>query len=206
MSSLGSREKRFLLDIARRALVASVERRESLANLPESGPTEYGGVFVSLHRRGRLRGCIGQIGANQPLVHAVAHSAKSAALEDPRFSPVRIDELNEIEVELSVLSVPAQISLDEIEPGRHGLMVSRGHHRGVLLPQVATQFHWGAQRFLEETCAKAGIDRTAWRDPETRVEGFTAEVFNEKDPLAESASEPEPAATQLPKTGYSSST
>jgi uncharacterized protein len=189
MSSLGSHEKQILLDIARRSVVAAVERRESLGSLPESIPVECGGVFVSLHRRGRLRGCIGQIGRNQPLARVVAHCARSAALEDPRFSPVRIDELSEIEIELSILSVLEEISLDQIEPGKHGLMVSRGYQRGVLLPQVATQFGWAARRFLEETCVKAGFDSAAWTDPETSVHGFTAEVFSEKDLLAAPMSE-----------------
>lgn len=184
MSSLGSCEKQLLLGVARRAVVAAVERRESLGSLSELIPIEYGGVFVSLHRRGRLRGCIGQIGADRPLLGAVAHSAKSAALEDPRFSAVRIDELAEIEIELSILSVLGKISLDQIEPGKHGLLVSRGCQRGLLLPQVATQFGWAARLFLEETCVKAGFDSAAWMDPATSIQGFTAEVFSEKDLLA----------------------
>lgn len=198
MSLLGSSEKQLLLDVARRAVIAAVERRESLENTPESMAIEFGGVFVSLHRRGRLRGCIGQIGAHGSLTQTVAHCAKCAALEDPRFSPVRTDELFEIEIELSVLSVPEVISPGQIEAGKHGLMVSHGYQRGVLLPQVAPQFGWAAMRFLEETCAKAGLDREAWKDPETRVQAFTAEVFSEKDLAGEGA--------HPPKTNYSSST
>jgi uncharacterized protein len=208
MCSLPSQEKQLLLDVARRALVAAVERRESIDGFPEKSiPTEFGGVFVTLHRRGRLRGCIGQIGASLPLERAVAQSAKSAALEDPRFSPVRTEELPEIEIELSVLSVPAEISLDQIEPGKHGLIVSNGYRRGVLLPQVAMQFGWTAQRFLEETCVKAGIDPDSWRQPETCVRGFTAEVFSEEGVRAARAgSEPELPAPAPAKTGYSTST
>lgn len=206
MSSLGSLEKQLLLDVARKALVAAVERRESLENLSESIPIECGGVFVSLYRRGRLRGCIGQIGAHDSLIRMVAHCAKSAALEDPRFSPVRTDELPGIEIELSVLSTPEIISLDQIETGKHGLMVSNGSQRGVLLPQVARQFGWTAMRFLEETCLKAGLDREAWKDPETRVQAFTAELLSEKSLGGAGAPDQKIPPTARAKADYSSST
>jgi hypothetical protein len=115
------------------------------------------------------------------LAEVVAHCSKSAALEDPRFEAVSVAELPGIEIELSVLSVPVDVNLEQIEPGKHGLIVSCGWKRGVLLPQVAGQFHWSAQQFLEETCAKADLARDAWKDPATRVQAFTAEVFSEAD-------------------------
>jgi AmmeMemoRadiSam system protein A len=182
MSSLGNREKKFLLGIARQALCVAAERRESLDNLP--GDPSFGestGAFVTLRKRGRLRGCIGQIGTGRPLIDAVAHSAKSAALEDPRFDPVRSEEVAEIEIEISVLSVLEEIAPEHIEAGKHGLMVSRGWQRGLLLPQVATECRWTAARFLEETCVKAGLERTAWREPEIKIQGFTAEVFSDSE-------------------------
>ena len=182
MSSLGSREKQLLLEVARRALSAAVGLRESLSNLPQE--LEFGesaGAFVTLRHRGRLRGCIGQIGSRQSLIELVAHCAKAAALEDPRFDAVRPDELGEIEIELSVLSPLEEIAPDRIEAGRHGLMVSQGCQRGVLLPQVATECRWQAARLLEETCAKAGLGRNAWQDAETKIHGFTADVFCESD-------------------------
>jgi len=206
MSSLGSSEKQLLLDVARRAVVAAVERRESLENLPETDGILFGGVFVTLHRRGRLRGCIGQIGAHGSLIQTVAHCAKCAALEDPRFSPVRVDELIEIEIELSVLSALEMISPGEIEAGKHGLLVSNGCQRGVLLPQVAPQFGWAAMRFLEETCLKAGLNREAWKDAETQVQAFTAEVFGEKDLGGEGTRDQEIPPITPAKTDYSSST
>lgn len=182
MSSLASGEKKLLLEIARHALVAAVERRESLDRLPGNEiAAEFGGAFVSLHRRARLRGCVGQIGRRQPLVYVVAYCAKAAALDDPRFEPVRRDELGDIEIELSILSEVQEIAPDRIEAGRHGLIVSRGAQRGVLLPQVATQFQWTALRFLEETCAKAGFAADAWKDSGTRIEAFTAEVIAETE-------------------------
>ena len=182
MSSLGSREKQLLLEVARRALTTAAELRESLENLPQD--TELGestGAFVTLHYRGRLRGCIGQVGSGQLLLEVVAYCAKSAALEDPRFDPVRPDELGEIEIELSVLSPLEEIAPDRIEAGKHGLMVSRGRQRGVLLPQVAIEYRWAAGRFLEETCIKAGFERDAWREPDTKIHCFTADVFRESD-------------------------
>jgi AmmeMemoRadiSam system protein A len=138
-----------------------------------------GGAFVTLHRRGRLRGCVGQLPSKEPLLEVVAHCAKAAALEDPRFKPVRADEIAEIEIELSILSRLEDVTPGRIETGKHGLVVSRGWQRGVLLPQVATEFKWQAARFLEETCVKAGLEREAWKDPQTRIQAFTAEVFSE---------------------------
>jgi AmmeMemoRadiSam system protein A len=182
MSSLDSREQKLLLNVARYALTAAVENRESPDSLPaELKLREPGGAFVTLRIRGRLRGCIGQLESSEPLVIVVARSARSAALEDPRFDPVRPDELAEIDIELSIMSPAKEIAPGEIEAGKHGLIVSRGVRRGLLLPQVATERSWGHQRFLEETCAKAGMDREAWKDPETRIEGFTAQVFSESE-------------------------
>ena len=182
MSSLGNREKRLLLALARRALTTAVQSRETLKELPNDEILgRPGGAFVTLHHRGRLRGCVGQLPSKDTLAEVVAHCSKAAALEDPRFEEVCPAELSGIEIELSVLSAPVNVSLEEIEPGKHGLIISCGWKRGVLLPQVATQFHWNAQRFLEETCAKADLERDAWKDPATRVQAFTAEIFSEAD-------------------------
>jgi AmmeMemoRadiSam system protein A len=180
MSPLADREKQQLLELARRALIAGVEKRESIQDFPDDKILRQPrGAFVTLHRRGRLRGCVGQLPSNDPLVEVVAHCAKAAALEDPRFKPVPAEELAEIEIELSILSPLDDVTLEKIEPGKHGLVVSRGWRRGVLLPQVATEFDWQAERFLEETCVKAGLEREAWKDPHTKVQAFTAEVFGE---------------------------
>lgn len=182
MSSLAESEKTLLLQIARNALVAAVERRADTMDLPIAAAIQRpAGAFVTLHKGGRLRGCIGQLPGPEPLVQVVAHCAATAALDDPRFLAARPEELPEIEIEISVLSSLTNISAGEIEPGKHGLVISRGWNRGVLLPQVATQFHWNAQRFLEETCEKAGLGRDAWKDPETVIQAFTAEVFSEPD-------------------------
>ncbi len=179
---LTNRERRALLEVARRALDLAVKTGESLKEFPDGSELEQnGGAFVTLHWRGRLRGCIGHLPSDEPLIRVVAECAKSAALEDPRFEPVRPDELCDTEIELSILSPLEDTLLEMIEAGKHGLLVSRGWQRGVLLPQVASQFHWDAARFLEETCVKAGLERDAWKDPGTRIQSFTAEVFSEAD-------------------------
>jgi AmmeMemoRadiSam system protein A len=141
-------------------------------------------VFVSLHRRGRLRGCIGQLEGVNSLEEAVVYCSVAAAMHDPRFTPLAPEEIGELEIEISILSSPERIAPERIEVGRHGLLVTRGRMRGVLLPQVPGQFHWNAERFLEETCRKAGLDKDAWRDPATSVEAFTSEVFSEADVVA----------------------
>jgi AmmeMemoRadiSam system protein A len=182
MSSLGNREKQLLLELARHALTMAAEGRESAVTLPpDAALVESLGAFVTLRKRGKLRGCIGQIDSGESLVEVVARCAKSAALNDPRFEPVRPEELCEIEIELSVLSPLVEIAPERIEAGKHGLMVSAGLGRGVLLPQVAVECHWTGEQFLEQTCVKAGLKRDAWRDRETKVEAFTAQVFAESD-------------------------
>jgi len=205
MSSAGNREKKLLLEVARRAMSAAVEGREFAGQLPElSNPQNLGGAFVTLHRRGRLRGCVGQVASSQSLIETVVHCAKAAALEDPRFDRVRPDELSEIEIELSILSGLETIAPEQIQAGKHGLMVSFGRQRGVLLPQVATQFRWSGRRLLEETCVKAGLDRDAWKNAKVRVQAFTAEIFSESGVPDESGAEPEAPGSGKP--GYSSST
>jgi AmmeMemoRadiSam system protein A len=198
-------EKKLLLDLARRALELAVKSRKSLTELPQDETLNRpGGAFVTLRIRGRLRGCIGQLPSSESLIRVVAHCAKAAALEDPRFEPVRAEELPEIEIELSILSPLVDVTLEQIEPGKHGINVSRGWRRGVLLPQVAEQFHWDARKFLEETCVKAELDRDAWKDPTTRIQAFTAEVFSEADIRAGTSGQPEVPPKAKP--GYSSST
>ena len=182
MSSLVDRERQTLLEFARRALIAAVEHREFLETPPPDESLQHpAGAFVTLRRRGRLRGCIGQLATADPLIQVVAHCTRAAALEDPRFEPVRPHELSELDIELSVLSPLFAITFDQIIIGRHGLLISCGWQRGVLLPQVAAEFGWSAERFLEETCTKAGLGRDAWKHPDTQVEAFTAEVFSEAD-------------------------
>jgi AmmeMemoRadiSam system protein A len=203
MSSPGSLDRKLLLEVARRALQAAVEPRESAEKLPRDVvPAQSHGAFVTLRKRGRLRGCIGQVGTGQPLAEVVAHCAKAAALEDPRFDPVQPDELPEIEIEISALSPLERLHPDQIVAGKHGLLVSCGFQRGLLLPQVAIEMRWNGQRLLEETCVKAGLEPGAWRDAGTKIEGFTAEVFSESEFRQEDA----PGREGRAKSGYSIST
>lgn len=180
MSSLADSEKKALLEIARRALVAAVQS-SSAPNSPDVTALSRGGAFVTIMYNGRLRGCIGQLSSDQAIGEVVAHCARSVASEDPRFPRVQRDELPTVEIEISVLSTLETITPEKIEPGKHGLFVSNGMRRGVLLPQVAVQFRWNGMRFLEAACEKAGLSRDAWNHPGTIVQAFTAEVFSEAE-------------------------
>lgn len=182
MSPLRNEEKRALLEIARRAVSLIVtEQRELRVSSPIGSLTLPSGAFVTLRQRGRLRGCIGRVESADPLADVVAQCAAAAAKEDPRFSPLQAHELLDLEIEISVLSTLEIAKPEQVEPGKHGLMISRGYQRGVLLPQVAVEHRWTRERFLEETCRKGGVAPEAWRDSDTQIEVFTAEVFSESD-------------------------
>ena len=204
------REKLALLDVARRALTLAVTQGTFLDEFPtDEVLMQPGGAFVTLHHRGRLRGCIGQFATGLPLVEVIAHCAAAAARDDPRFDAVQPEELAEIEIEISILSAAVEIEPEQIEIGRHGLIVGSGEKRGVLLPQVALQFKWTPERFLQETCVKADLDRNAWKLPSTRVEAFAAETFGESRQQRAnggSSSERRPDEHAAPERGYSTST
>jgi hypothetical protein len=139
---------------------------------------EQRGAFVSLHKRGALRGCIGYIHGIKPLHQAVEEMAEAAAYRDPRFPPVTADEIKDLDIEISVLSPLKQISdVNEIQVGTHGIYIEQGLYSGLLLPQVATEYGWDRATFLEQTCHKAGLPATAWRDSDTRIYIFSADVF-----------------------------
>lgn len=187
MSPLSECEQQQLLRVARQALEASVRT----GRLPEaeafSGAlAEKRGAFVTLHKAGRLRGCIGYIEALKPLGQTVAECAVAAALRDPRFDPVEPEELPLLHLEISALSPFEEISPEKIEVGRHGLMISQGWQRGLLLPQVATEWKWDREQFLEETCLKAGLPVDAWKLG-ARIQAFTAQVFGEPNPATRSS-------------------
>ncbi|MFH1359951.1 MAG: AmmeMemoRadiSam system protein B [Candidatus Omnitrophota bacterium] len=141
------------------------------------------GAFVTIHKKGQLRGCIGHIIGNGPLTLTVRDMAIAAATQDPRFPRLQESELKDIDLEISVLSKPWRMaSINEFQAGVHGAIVRRGFHQGVFLPQVATETGWGKEEFLSNLCThKAGLPADAWKDPRTTVEIFTADVFSEKD-------------------------
>ena len=180
MSSLSDSERDTLLKLAREAVIEAVSRGEILSQIPDHGIfAEKRGIFVTLHVRGRLRGCIGVVETREPLGQAIVRCAASAALQDPRFSPVRNDDLPHLHIEISLLSPPVNIRFDEIEIGRHGLLISKDQQRGLLLPQVAVEHGLSAEQFLAETCRKAHLPPDAWRSPEVQLQGFTCEVIAE---------------------------
>ncbi|RME75724.1 MAG: AmmeMemoRadiSam system protein A, partial [Planctomycetota bacterium] len=135
------------------------------------------GAFVTLKREGALRGCLGSVVGTEPLWRSIVRLAVAAATQDPRFAPVTADELERLSEEISVLTPPRPIAPEEIEVGRHGLIVQRGPYSGLLLPQVATEHGLDREQFLEHTCLKAGLDRGAWRRAGTGILGFEAQVF-----------------------------
>lgn len=182
--TLSPEQRRTLLQIARESIDAVLEGRKPETADPEDEVLRRpAGVFVTLNDAdGQLRGCIGSIQAAAPLARAVSASAISAAFRDPRFHPVSKDELRGLSIEISVLGPILNVSApEEIEVGRDGLIISRGHTSGLLLPQVATDYGWNRDTFLDHTCVKAGLPRGSWRSPGCRIQRFSAEIFNEQD-------------------------
>jgi len=144
---------------------------------------EKRGAFVTLTEGGRLRGCIGYVEAIKPLWETVMENTVNAAVEDPRFPQVQASEVKSISIEISAMSPLRKITdVSEIQVGKHGIMLTRGYRRGLLLPQVATEYGWERDEFLMQTCVKAGLPRDAWKDPATTIEIFSAEVFHEEEP------------------------
>jgi AmmeMemoRadiSam system protein A len=177
MSPLSDEEERLLVGIARRSIEEAV-RGETPADLQgiSGALLEKAGAFVTLRNQGSLRGCIGHVDPDEPLARCVAECARAAALHDPRFAPVTASELPNLSIQISVLSPLFDMRPEEVEIGRHGLYVSSGLHRGLLLPQVAAEWNWDRERFLDETCVKAGLPADAWRRG-ARIQGFTTWSF-----------------------------
>lgn len=173
-------ERRQLLALAHGAILAALEDKGIDCAPPSAHLGEPRGAFTTLHLRGQLRGCVGYVLALHPLYRTVAETAVAAAFHDTRFYPVSAEEAPELEIEISVLSRLRPIRPEEIEIGRHGLVVGLGRQRGLLLPQVPGEYGWDVETFLEETCHKAGLPGDAWRKG-AAIEGFTAEVFGDKD-------------------------
>jgi len=183
-------EGKLLVRIAREVVEEYVRRRKipPRPNVPASF-LQPRGVFVTLTKRGELRGCIGYPFPTRPLIEALTDAAISAATRDPRFEPVSPDELGEIEVEVSVLSEPEEIAvkhpseyLEKIEIGRDGLIVEWGGYAGLLLPQVPVEWGWDVEEFLCQTCMKAGLPPDYWLRKDVKVKKFTAQIFREKSP------------------------
>jgi AmmeMemoRadiSam system protein A len=173
-------QKQALVNIARQAVTQAAGAPASTIDVSGQFP-EASGAFVTIKRGGRLRGCIGTLQCARPLPEEVRRVAVSAAREDPRFSPLTASELDGLEIEVSVLG-PLE-AIDPADPaafeiGRHGLVVEQGYRRGLLLPQVATEWGWDREQFLSHTCVKAGLASDAWRRGAT-VYRFGAIVFGD---------------------------
>ena len=173
-------DRQTLLDFARQAIAAHVCRTTPPAIPDCPAARALGGAFVTIHKAGSLRGCIGHIDGTLPRGQVVARCAIQSCSADPRFAPVDASELPRLKLELSLLGPLEPItSVDDVEVGRHGLVIEGGGHRGLLLPQVATEWGWDRETFLTQTCRKAGLPPDAWRAG-AKIWRFEAEVFGEQ--------------------------
>jgi AmmeMemoRadiSam system protein A len=171
-------ERVLLLHLAHEAIESALEERPTPLSAPNQHLSENRGVFTTLHSDGKLRGCVGYVFPVLPLYRAVFETARAAASQDTRFSPVTLEEAPRLKISLSVLSSLASITPEQIEIGKHGLVVSFGTRRGLLLPQVPREHNWDRLTFLEQTCRKAGLPADAWRNGAT-LDAFTAEIFGD---------------------------
>jgi len=178
---LTAEEKSLLLQIARDSIVESVTRCAVQGRKVDNGKLlSKSGCFVTIKIHDRLRGCIGSFTSGKPLHTTVREMAVAAATRDPRFYPLSHEELADIKLEISVLSPLKKIeTVEEIQVGTHGLYIEKDLFRGVLLPQVATEYGWDRTSFLAQTCLKAGLDKDAWKN-EADIYIFTAQIFSEK--------------------------
>ena len=183
MDKLKDYHKKALLCRARKSIASVFD--PSLPIEPLEKNTLYEekcGLFVTLTIHGRLRGCIGYVTGVQPLKEAVIYLSREAAFQDPRFPPLMREELPDLQIEISLLSPLKEVrDFEEIQIGLHGLFICRNHLSGLLLPQVATEYHWDRDEFLENTCLKAGLSPDMLGDSATEVYLFTAEIFSEKE-------------------------
>jgi AmmeMemoRadiSam system protein A len=169
-----------LLRVARESVSAATGQRPYAPTSDDPVLRQPGAAFVTLKKRGQLRGCIGMLEAREPLIECVANMARAAALEDYRFPQVEPAEVPELSIDISILS-PAQRVKDvsEIQVGVHGLIVEDGPRRGLLLPQVAQEYGWTREEFLDQCCLKAGLPKGQWRKG-AQVYSFCAEVFGDE--------------------------
>lgn len=178
-------EKRELLALARDAIDSALRNRP-VTKKPAlyAAFQQHCGLFVTLRIEGQLRGCIGCIESLQPLADAIPDMAVKAALEDPRFPPLVPAELERATLEISILSPLHRVAnVEEIEIGKHGLMLELGECRGLLLPQVAVEYEWDVVGFLVAVSKKAGLPDSVWKDPQAMIHVFTAEVIHESEVL-----------------------
>lgn len=185
-------DQKLLLDLARNAIQTTLQKGRKLPAVESLTPLlrEKRGTFVTLWMEGELRGCVGFPYPRKPLVEAVQEAAVGAAIHDPRFPMVRLEELARVWVEISVLTLPQPLDPEKVKVGVHGIIVSQGGRSGLLLPQVAMDYGWDRETFLDQACLKAGLPKGGWRR-KAEVLGFEAQVFGEidfKEPVSKAAS------------------
>lgn len=177
---LNPEEKEYLKDLVKLSILRRLQGKsvQPLPEVPSERLLQPFGAFVTLKSQGQLRGCIGRIDAATPLQETIAQMAQAAACEDPRFPPLSLEEFQDIEIEISILS-PIALCPDTnlIEIGRHGLLVRSGARSGLLLPQVPVEWGWDSGAFLQHTCRKAGLPSDSWQKESTEIFWFEAEVF-----------------------------
>jgi AmmeMemoRadiSam system protein A len=180
MSDYPHDERRLLLNVAREAICAALEKRQLDLSPPNEHLSEHRGAFTTLHIAGELRGCVGYVFPQYSIYRTVAETAVAAAFDDPRFAPLGKEEYPRLEYEISILSLVQPIDPEDVEVGKHGLVITYGGRRGLLLPQVAVEHGWDREKFLEQTCVKAGLPTDAWEHG-AKIEAFSAEIFNDND-------------------------
>lgn len=172
-----------LIRIARETIETYVRTRQT----PEFSVTEpallqHAGAFVTIKRHGQLRGCIGHVEGIKPLHETIVEMAIASATQDPRFKPMTEKELADSKIEISVMTPLRRIADPaEVQVGVHGILMRRGFRSGLLLPQVATEQGWDRETFLAHTCQKAGLPKSAWREADTEIYVFSAQVFPETE-------------------------
>lgn len=171
-------ERSLLLRVAHASIEAALDARELDLTSPNPHLDEQRGAFTTLYVGGQLHGCVGYVLPVASLYRTIAETARAAAFEDTRFRPITRTDLDRLTVDISVLSLPQPIKPEHVEIGRHGLLISMGFRRGLLLPQVPIEHGWDRITFLEQTCRKAGLPPDAWGKG-AALEAFTAEVFGE---------------------------
>jgi AmmeMemoRadiSam system protein A len=178
---LSEQEKKILLLSARETLEAKLEKRQPRYPEPTPPLESSFGLFVTLRTRTEnLRGCIGNLtGHGIPLFELVRDMAESSAFQDPRFPPVKKEEIKTLKIEISILSAFEESPPEKVSPGTHGILIRRGYNSGLLLPQVAVEQGWNREQFLSHGCMKAGLPPETWQQKGTAISVFTALVFSE---------------------------
>ncbi len=180
-SMFSRQQQKTLLHIARETIKAGTLGAERPQfEIRDQALNRSMGAFVTLHRKGELAGCIGNIEGRGALWKTIQEMAEAAAFRDPRFPAVRTDQVDQLQIEISALSPLRKIDdIEEIEVGKHGLYITSSYASGLLLPQVATERNWDRLTFLQHTCIKAGLPGDAWKKPDTSIYVFSADIFSE---------------------------